>query len=147
MTLATWPTGLVVAIDTREKRPWRFPRSQTATLATGDYSIIGMEDAVCIERKSKADAFASLGRESGRFSREWARMAAMRYAAVVIESDMRTFMEPLPHGRMPPALAMTRLADWSVRYRVPVVFASDRRHATAWTRRVLMRLWSSARSG
>ena len=44
---------MIIAIDTREQRPYRFVWSEIKTLTTGDYSVIGLEDRVAIERKSK----------------------------------------------------------------------------------------------
>ena len=51
---------LIVAIDTREQKPYRFPRSEVKTLASGDYSVVGLEDRIAIERKTKEDAYSSL---------------------------------------------------------------------------------------
>jgi len=51
-----------VVIDTREQLPYEFEDSITRTLQTGDYSIFGYEDQVTVERKTKADAYGTIGR-------------------------------------------------------------------------------------
>ena len=131
----------VVAIDTREQRPWTFPVSRRVTLATGDYSIIGLEHRIAIERKSKTDAYSSIGRGRERFEREWVRLGELDYAAVVIEASLIDFLQPPPRCRLHPRAAVGTLATWSVRFGVHVVFADDRRHAAAWTLKVLSKFW------
>ena len=57
---------IVVAVDTREQKPYRFQRSEVKTLQSGDYSIVGLEDRIAIERKTKTDAYAPLGQGRAR---------------------------------------------------------------------------------
>ena len=127
----------VIAIDTREQRPYEFPGAEVRTLPTGDYSIVGLEDRVTIERKSKADAYSSLGHGRARFRREWERLAKFDYAAIVIEDTVQGFLKRPPHSKMNPRSAIGSLLAWSVKYRVPVFFAEDRVHASALTNKLL----------
>ena len=142
---ATAGGGLIVAIDTREQRPWTFPASQRVTLATGDYSARGLEHRIAIERKSKQDAYGSIGRGRERFEREWVRLGELDYAAVVIESTLADFLQPPSRSLLHPRAAVGTLASWSVRYGVHVVFANDRRYAAAWTLKVLSKFWEQHR--
>lgn len=128
---------IIIAIDTREQLPYAFPGAEVRTLPTGDYSLIGLEDRVAIERKSKADAYGSLGQGRARFRREWERLAQLDYAAVVIEDTLPGFLQRPAHSKMSPASAVGTLLAWSVRYRVPVFFAGDRAHAQALTGKLL----------
>ena len=131
----------VVAIDTREQRPYRFLRSEIKTLPTGDYSIIGLEDHVTVERKHKADAYASLGQGRARFERELARLAAFNYAAIVVETTLQDFLVVPAFSQMNPKSAMNSIIAWSVKYRVCVFFAGDRAHGNALTYRLLEKYW------
>ena len=131
----------VIVVDTREQRPYRFPRSVVGTLATGDYSIIGLEDKVAIERKTRQDAYGSLGRGRDRFEREMQRLAALDYAAVVIEASLPAFLEAPPFTRMNPRAALNSILAWSVKYKVCVHWAGDRRHGNAVTLRLLEKYW------
>lgn len=63
-------------------------------LHTGDYSIVGHEDRVCVERKTLEDLFGTLGNGRERFSREFERMDQMDFAAVVIEANWHEIMRP-----------------------------------------------------
>jgi len=129
--------GFVIAIDTREQRPYDFPGAVVQTLPTGDYSIVGFTDRVTIERKSKADAYSSLGQGRARFRRALERLAHFDYAAIVVEESVPGFMRSPPHSKMNPRSAMCSLLAWSVRYGVPVFFAGDRIHGQALTGKLL----------
>ena len=67
----------VIVVDTREQKPYRFTRCQVKTLPTGDYSLVGLEDCIAIERKSAADLAGSLGAGRTRFRRELERLAQL----------------------------------------------------------------------
>jgi len=131
----------VVAVDTREQKPYRFPRAAVKTLPTGDYSIVGLEEHIAIERKHKADAYASLGQGRARFERELARLATFDYAAIVVEATLPDFLTAPPFSQMHPNAAINSLIAWSVKYRVCVFFAGDRAHGNALTYRLLEKYW------
>jgi ERCC4-type nuclease len=56
---------LKIVIDSREQMPYLFIDYPCSTkrrgLSTGDYSLEGYEEEICIERKSKSDLYSSLG--------------------------------------------------------------------------------------
>ena len=79
-----------VVIDSREQAPLpiSFP-SLTAGLPTGDYSVLGLENDFCVERKSLGDLYGSLTSGRERFSRELQRMRAYRFARLLIIGSVR----------------------------------------------------------
>lgn len=129
--------GFTIAIDTREQRPYEFPGAEVCTLSSGDYSIVGLINQVAIERKSKADAYSSLGYGRARFRRELERLALFDYAAIVVEDSLPGFLHPPPFSKMSPRSAIGSLLSFSIRYRVPVFFAGDRAHGQALTHKLL----------
>jgi len=133
--------GFTIAIDTREQQPYAFTGAVVQTLPTGDYSIVGLEDRVTIERKSKVDAYGSLGGGRARFRREFERLALYDFAVVVVEATVPGFLQRPAHSKMNPKAALCSLLAWSVRYRVPVYFAGDRDHARALTYKLLEMFW------
>lgn len=139
-TAVTEP-GPVVVIDTREQIPYAFARSVVGTLATGDYSLVGLEDRVTVERKTKIDAYGTIGRGRERFTRELARMAMFEYAAIVIECSLAEMLVQPSRSRLSPRAAVRSLVSWSVRYRVHVFFADDRAHGEALTAVILEKFW------
>ena len=131
----------VIAIDTREQAPYRFAPSEIVTLKTGDYSLVGLEDRVAVERKSKVDAFTSLGRERARFEREVCRLSELEFGAIVVEATLQDLLCPPRFSQMNPRSVVASLLAWSVKYGVPVYFAGDRIHAQATTRCLLTKFW------
>lgn len=79
-----------IIIDTREQRPWTFSDYDCETerkgLVTGDYSLVGLEDHISIERKSFADFLGSIGTGRDRFMREMQRLKAYPVKALIIEA-------------------------------------------------------------
>lgn len=139
-----------IVVDTREQRPYEFSDSLRGTLGAGDYSLVGCETRVAIERKSLPDACGSIGAHRARFLREWERLAALEYAAVVIEASLPQILTspPIWTGVHPRSVVSTYLA-WSVRFGVPVIFAGDRLHAQAAVKKLLQMWWRyhGSRSG
>ncbi|HOX27260.1 MAG TPA: hypothetical protein PLL30_16195 [Candidatus Krumholzibacteria bacterium] len=137
--------GFTIVVDTREQQPYAFDGAVIKGLPSGDYSILGLEDRVAVERKSKPDAYASLGRGRARFRREVERLAVLDYAAIVIEDTVPGFLRRPPHSQMSPRAAISTLLSWSVRYRIPVFFAGDRTHGRALTQKLLVMYWRHRR--
>lgn len=136
---------MLIVIDTREKLPYRFTRFKVKTLATGDYSIVGMENRVAVERKRLEELFSITGLERERFKRELERMTHLDYAAMVIETDLPRILQGAAFSRVSPKTVIRSLVSWSIRYRVHVFFASDRRHGNALTRQILEKYWFAHR--
>ena len=113
-------TAITALIDTREQLPLDLPglHCQPATLATGDYSLRGMEAAVALERKSLPDLLACCGRERERFDREVQRLLAYPVRALVVEAswtdievgDWRSRLTPKQVGAVAAVVAGARLA-------------------------------------
>ena len=83
------PEQVTAVIDTREQSPLDLSPLTTIrkTLVTGDYSVLGLESIVAIERKSLTDLVACTGVERGRFEREVKRLLAYPVRALVVEAS------------------------------------------------------------
>jgi ERCC4-type nuclease len=130
-----------IIIDTREKRPYKLPNSQRGTLSTGDYSILHHEDKICIERKSKIDAYGSLGKNRERFKREMERLLEIRDAYLVIECTRGQFLRQPARSRMNPIAALHTIIAWERRYRLHVIWAKNRVEGQRYTLLVLQMYW------
>ena len=96
-----------IIIDTREKTPWYFNSTSATTtfrkLDTGDYSIDGYEDILCIERKKSVSEIAN-NITDPRFKRELERMAEFKHKILILEFDYR-HIDAFPEGSdIPPKL-------------------------------------------
>ena len=84
--------------DTREKKPITisdnrvFEEIVRSKLDTGDYSILGLETYLCIERKASVSEFATNVFEA-RFDRELQRMKTYKYAFVLLEFDLYSLLK------------------------------------------------------
>ena len=150
-------TPFTIAIDTREQHPLQFLnykadanqgykpliiRTQTMALKTGDYSLVGYESRIAIERKSLSDAYSTFGQDRERFERELERLAAMEFAAVVIEADWGTILNhPPPHTKFTPKSVFRSITAWEIRYGVHFWPCPTRNFAERRVLRTLQRFW------
>ncbi len=146
-----------VVIDTREQLNWEFEGmtcdqidgggpltvpTVRGTLTSGDYSLLGYESRVAVERKSLADLYSTLGQGRERFERELERLAAMEFAAVVIEATWQEVCaEPPPHTQLPPKTVFRSILAWSVRYPRVHWFPCGPRRLTEVTTFRLLERW------
>lgn len=114
---------------------------QRGTLRSGDYSLLGFETKVAVERKSLSDLYSTIAQGRDRFERELARLADYQFAAVVIESDWATICSsPPPRTRLPPKTVFRSILAWQQRFpRVHWMPAGTRRLAEVTTFRMLER--------
>lgn len=122
---------LKIAVDTREQTPFPFKgydcECQVKTLATGDYSLCGLEGVVGVERKSLSDLMGCLtskGRE--RFQRELDRARAFDAFTVVVEAPWSDLAQGRYQSRMSPHSACQSVITFQIRYGVPFIFAGSR---------------------
>lgn len=94
----------VVLIDTREQNPFSFSRfrnwigdERVATLATGDYSVEGMEHLLSLERKSLSDLISTLMHNRQRFWRECERLQQFAHRAILVEASYSDIKSPYTH--------------------------------------------------
>lgn len=112
----------VVLVDTREQTPFIFSDLPTepATLATGDYSIRGLDHLVAVERKSVPDLLACIGYGRDRFKRELQRMRAHRFRLLVVEASAADLEAGRWRSQLRPAHVVGALAAWSAQFELPI---------------------------
>ena len=155
------PTPFTILIDHREKAPFTFAgilgdadqkrrplvvAMQMRHLATGDYTVEGLEGQVAVERKSLADLYATLGQCRARFQRELHRLAAYRFAAVVVEADWPTVLQSPPRrSRLNPKTVYRSVIAWQQRFpNTHWWLCSTRAFAEVTTFRILERAWKDS---
>ena len=130
-----------LVIDTREQDGYDFTglASVRAGIPTGDYSLVGYEHRVAVERKNKSDAWQCVAGERPRFERCLERLANLERAAIVIEADLRDFCDrPSYIQRVTPATAVGSYVSWSCKYRIPVFWCDTKAYAERITLRFLV---------
>ena len=122
---------LRIAVDTREQAPWGFGDMDdvelvTKKLDTGDYSVVGLEDKVCIERKSLDDFVGTVMTGRERFYRELGRMQKMEWAAVIIEATVEDVFAGRYESKAHPSSVFGFISEITIKRGVPVLLAGDR---------------------
>ena len=150
-----------IAFDTREQLPFAFQNmridrkktfvlTQRVTLQTGDYSIIGYEDKICVERKSLEDLYQTLGKGRERFIRELERMQDFERSLIVIEASYSQILkptdkDPLFYSMMHPEAVIGSIVAFAGQFpKTRWKPADNRRNAEQETFRFLLKFWQNA---
>lgn len=147
--------GFTAIIDTREKEPWRLVASTidgvvVEKLDTGDYSIKGLEDKLCIERKQSVSELAG-NVSQPRFQNELNRMLTYKYRFLVLEFDITDILDyPVGSGipqnrwktlRIKGPYIMQCLSQFQVKYGIHVIFAGNATHAEYIASNIMKRVY------
>lgn len=148
------PDGFCIVVDTREQLPYCWPGIPMVckALPMGDYSVLGLEDRIGVERKSHADFVATVTRHHDAFFEKIGRVviakrygnSASPYYAIVIEATPTALDSPMPWTRVTPATVHANLIKLAC-LGVPVWPAGSRARAAAWTLAYLTRAWEEIR--
>ncbi|MEX0938535.1 MAG: ERCC4 domain-containing protein [Pirellulales bacterium] len=132
------PEHVTAIVDTREQHPFELAplASIVAGLTAGDYSILGLEHLVAIERKSLPDLIGCCGVERERFERELQRLLAYPTRCVVVEASWADIQAGGWRSNLTPKSATGSVLAW-IGSGVPFLFAGDRQAAQQATARLL----------
>jgi DNA excision repair protein ERCC-4 len=123
-----------IIVDSREQLPFYFDKYECSTCRTalpaGDYSLVGFEDRIAIERKSLDDLVGCLmGADRERFERELCKAKSYDFFAVVVEASMEDLANGRYRSKMKAHSALQSVTAMTVRHRIPFMFAGNRRGA------------------
>lgn len=126
-------------------------------LKTGDYSIKGLTDYICIERKKTTGEIAiNLGQKWKTFEAEFERMSHIPYRYVICEFTIENLMEYPVNSNLPKYLwAKTRLRGkfmfsrinmLSEKYGVEFIFAGNKEQAEKKAIELLINAYTNSQS-
>lgn len=125
-------------VDSREKRPYEFDSpTMVKALPVGDYSLLGLESRVSIERKTLGDLINCLCHDRARFERELYKSKSLNYFALIIEGSLSDLGNGKYLSKMRPKSAIQSLLAFSVRYHLPIFFCENREYAQRVTEGLL----------
>lgn len=119
-------------------------------MQAGDYSVVGLESTVAVERKSLADFYGCLTDGRERFENALHRLAAIRYPLVVVECTTADLLVPYTYvssggqevvSKVPPLTAQNTWLSWQARYRIPFLPCGDRRGGARFALQHLDLIW------
>jgi len=139
---------VIIIKDTREQLPLNFRRSKnvedviTKKLDTGDYSLLGYEDKIAIERKSCSDLFSTLGGGHKRFKKELERALEFDYFAILVEGSFSSVynkdFDEARYSKMRGDVAIKILFTLKFKYGIDVIFCNGKKEAAAIIRNVFI---------
>ena len=150
--------------DTREQNGWSFSQydkcagMEIGTLHTGDYTLKGFEDVICIERKACASEIAmNLGRKKKPFQAEMERMRDYEFSFMIREFTMNDLLR-YPEGSRVPMRARSKvrvtgkyllkcLIEFQLWYDTKILFCGDKNNAFIVCNSVFKRLNELFHSG
>jgi DNA excision repair protein ERCC-4 len=140
------PQDVTAIIDTREQTPFALSPMRTVrgTLATGDYSVAGLESVVALERKSLGDLISCVGPE-----REIQRLLAYPTRAVIVEATWGQLEMGGWRSNVTASSAVGSVLGW-IAAGVPFILAGDHLNGDRFAARLLFiaarRRWREARA-
>lgn len=133
---------LHIIVDTREKTPWQWKRypsvvAKRTKLDAGDYSILGYEGLITVERKSLPDLVQTLSRGRKRFEKECDRLLSYAYRTVIVEGTMDQIVKHQYRSLVDPNAIIGSICAIQMTYGLPFIFAGSKRNAEAFAFRWL----------
>lgn len=115
---------LTAVVDTREQRPLDLSPMSTIRkkVEVGDYTLLGLEDILTVERKDFADLLGCMTSSRERFEKVLAKMKAYPFRCVVIEGSYGDLAKGKYRSKMNPMAAMHTISSWTAQYQTPFMF-------------------------
>ena len=144
--------------DTREKQGWEFGETKYCAgtvdkaLKTGDYTLAGYENSVCIERKGSVEEIA-LNLMSVRFIKEMVRIKPYRHKYIVMEFslyDLLTFPKNsrIPVHKRPKRYngytLLKKLVEIELYYDVHIIYAGNSYYAQDYVTSLFKRITNNS---
>ncbi len=124
---------VTIVVDSREQEPYAFDDSGIEivrhALPAGDYSLLGHEDSVAVERKTLDDFVSTVIRSRNRFFKELNRLSKYEAACVVVEADLHDILGGRYRSGAHPNAVLGTIFSIIVEFGIPVFFCSDRQAA------------------
>jgi ERCC4-type nuclease len=156
MTKKKIPNYTVIK-DTREQNGWFFSPydkcdgMEIGTLHTGDYTLKGYEEVVCVERKASVSEIAmNLGRKKKPFQEEMERMKQFPFSFLILEFSMDDLLK-YPEGSRVPVNSRSKvkvtgkyllkcLIEFQIWYDTKILFCDNKQDAFLVTNSIFKRL-------
>ncbi len=146
-------TKFMVIKDNSEKTGWHFEDKfdcagmEIASLNTGDYTIVGLENRFVIERKASVAEIATNISEP-RFEKELTRLDEFEFPFVICEFNFKNIID-FPKGlpekiiekiTITPKFILKKLAEYQCYHKAKWIFCDDKYGAFLMARSLMKRL-------
>jgi ERCC4-type nuclease len=131
-----------ILIDSREQTPWSFPcETLRGTLHEGDYTLIGTDRYIAIERKSLGDLVQTVIQGWVRFRKELNRLSGYDIAVIAVEANIGDVLAHKYESDANPLSVIGRCHDCLIDHGVPVLFWGPKAEAEVTAYRLLRLAW------
>lgn len=146
-----------VIVDTREQDPLNFANfgnwvagEQRGTLPVADYSIVGMEGILAMERKSLNDLVVTLMHNRERFFAMCEKLSKYPYRCILVEASYEDVKSPYSFGCLGivahPNGVSGSLDAVEAKWNIPVIYTSQLKHlaeekAASWLSKQFTYWW------
>ena len=141
---------MTIAIDSRERYPWRFPGSTVdrQRLDSGDYALIAGEEVVArVERKTFENLLADFG-VMPLLHQRLLELSSHPNNALVIEAPYEDFLNKARLHHYSPSYCAAVIADLYARFpMLRITFCGNRKAANAWTASYFAAVWENVQAG
>ena len=140
---------MTIIIDTREQIPFQFSvPSIRKTLKAGDYSVLGFEDKITIERKELGDLTNCLGKDRDRFMKQMKQLSFFHIKYLVIESSLPYILQGVfGYTKINPDSILGTICKIAIEYEVSPIFAGGHRIGGKVTEKLLIQYYKKFRKG
>lgn len=142
------PSDITAIIDDREQLPYTLDPllSVQRRMETGDYSVLGLENKICVERKSLPDYLSTISRGRERWEHQLERMLFIPHRLVVIEASWADLHSGLHRSNMHPNAIVGSTMAFMARG-IPILMAGSREQGQVAVARFLWLMANKLRKG
>ncbi len=121
-----------VVIDSAEHMGYKFARFSNwfdgtvrRRLPVGDYTLLGLENEIAIERKTVPDLVNSIIQERNNFIMRCERLSEFKKKSFVIEGSLSLLKTPYENSRAHPNAVLGSIIAMQERWNIPVYFLDN----------------------
>jgi ERCC4-type nuclease len=145
-----YPEGFIVIVDTREQHPLFTPPPKGLTmvrntLLDGDYSIVGMEPHVFIERKGISDLYTYCSSERKKTQEKLGRASGRKMKLLAIEASESDILSPQMFTKVSCETVRQALVSIELRFGVHVYYNRNRREVERWLMDRMIKFYKNER--
>lgn len=121
-----------VVIDSSEHMGYTFKRftnwfsgTMRKRLPTGDYTLVGLEDEIAVERKTLPDLVNSIIQERENFILRCEKLSSFKKKCIVIEGSLSSLKTPYDVSRAHPNAVLGSIIAAQERWNIPIYFLDN----------------------
>jgi len=121
-----------VVIDSSEHMGYTFKRFTNwfsgtirRRLPTGDYTLVGLEGEIAVERKTLPDLVNSIIQERGNFIARCERLSNFKKKCIVIEGTLSSLKTPYEESQAHPNAVLGSVIATQERWNIPIYFLDN----------------------